>query len=76
MVKATDEWLDKYKAPCSYLRKEGKRVENYISYEKYQELKAVFEEYKEIDIEIIYKPAKKTKKDDKRQNKELFITFI
>lgn len=61
MIEATDKWLDKYKkAPFAvYLRKEGKKVENYISYEKYQELKTVFEKEKGIDMEIVYKPMEK-----------------
>lgn len=68
MVKATDEWLEKYnkKAPfVVYIRKDGEKSENYISYKKYQELKAVFEEYKGIDVEVVYKALKKPKTGEK-----------
>ncbi|TMS40430.1 MAG: hypothetical protein FGO69_10955 [Methanobacterium sp.] len=72
IVAAVDEWLEKYnKKPLMVaLREDGVKVEKYISFTKYQELKEVFDKEKGIGLQIVYEAPKPKKKANKKESKK------
>jgi hypothetical protein len=72
IMAAVDEWLAKYKKKplMVALREDGVKVEKYISFAKFQELKEVFDKEKGTDLQIVYEAPKSKKKTSKKESKK------